>query len=344
MDIDSLIETATLLVGRGKGLLAADESTSTANKRFAAAGIPQTEDARRAYRDVLFTTPDLGECISGIILFDETIRQRAFDERPFPEVLTDLGIVPGIKLDMGAKPLAGHPGETVTEGLDSLRERLKEYVELGARFAKWRAVITIGDGIPSIACLDVNAHALARYAALCQEAGIVPIVEPEVIMDGSHTIERCAEVTEATQRALFAALEAQDVVLEATILKPNMVLPGLKCAVQATPERVAEATVTILSRTVPAAVAGVAFLSGGQSAELASARLNAMHRRDFKLKSRMPWPVTFSYARALHQSALEAWAGQESNRVAAQKAFIHRAKCNVAALSGNYHPEMERTA
>ncbi len=342
MNIDDLIETATALVGRGKGLLAADESTGTANKRFAAAGIPQTVEARRTYRDVLFSTPDIADCISGIILFDETIRQQALDGRPFPKVLADIGIMPGIKLDLGAKPLAGHPGETVTEGLDGLRERLKEYVDLGARFAKWRAVITIADGLPTQACLDVNAHALARYAALCQEAGVVPIVEPEVIMTGDHDIERCAKVTEAGLRSLFAALEAQGVVLEGTILKPNMVLPGLSCAVQATPERVAEATVTSLSRTVPAAVAGIAFLSGGQSAELASARLNAMHRPDFRLRSRMPWPVTFSYARALHQPALEAWRGLESNRAVAQSAFLHRARCNLAALSGNYHPDMDR--
>ncbi len=341
MDIDALVETATALVGTGKGLLAADESTGTCNRRFAAAGIAQTEPMRRAYRDVLVKTPDLGDYISGIILYDETIRQQTLDNRPFPAMLAERGIIPGIKVDEGAKPLAGHPGETVTEGLDGLRERLEDYARLGARFAKWRAVITIGEGLPTQTCLEVNAHALARYAALCQEAGLVPIVEPEVLMDGSHSIERCAEVTEAGLHALFAALHDQGVVLEGTILKPNMVLPGHDCPVQATPERIAEATITSLMRKVPAAVAGIAFLSGGQSAELASARLNAMHRPEFKLKPRMPWPVTFSYARALHQPALDAWRGDERNRVPAQAALQHRAKCNVAALSGDYHPDMD---
>jgi fructose-bisphosphate aldolase, class I len=336
-----LIDTAKALVAGSKGLLAMDESNPTCNKRFAALGIPQTEEARRAYRELLVTTPDLGECISGAILFDETIRQKKRDGTPFVQAIRDAVIIPGIKVDAGAKAMAGHPGEKITEGLDGLRERLAEYVQLGARFAKWRAVITIGEGIPSLGCIESNANALARYAALCQEAGLVPLVEPEVLMDGAHTLERCSEVTEKVLRNVFNQLYAQGVMLEGLILKPNMVLPGLACTKQETVDEVADATVTCFLRSVPAAVPGIAFLSGGQTGELASARLNAMNVR---FKSRLPWPLTFSFSRALQQPALEIWRGESSRVDAAQFALIHRARCNRAARSGEYNVAMERSS
>jgi fructose-bisphosphate aldolase class I len=340
MNTQELINTAKTLMAGDKGLLAMDESNPTCNKRFAALGIPQTEEVRRAYRELIVSTPGLNECISGAILFDETIRQKKKDGTPFAKALTDAGIIPGIKVDEGAKALAAHPGEKVTEGLDGLRGRLKEYFEMGARFAKWRAVITIGEGIPSRGCIEVNAHALARYAALCQEAGLVPIVEPEVLMDGGHTLKRCAEVTENTLRVVFDELNAQRVMLEGMILKPNMVLPGVDCLTQDKVDDIADATVTCLLRTVPAAVPGVAFLSGGQAAELASARLNAMHVR---FKSRLPWALTFSFSRAVQQPALEIWRGDENRTAAAQKALYHRGMCNVAARRGAYTVALEKT-
>jgi len=340
MNTQLLIDTARARVADDKGLLAMDESNPTCNKRFAKLGIPQTEEARRAYRELIVTTPGLGESISGAILYDETIRQQTKDGTSFLKVLGDAGIIPGIKVDTGAKDLAGHPGEKITEGLDGLRDRLKEYFQMGARFAKWRAVITIGDGIPSRSGLEANAHALARYAALCQEAGLVPVVEPEVLMDGDHTLERCLKVTEEALRNVFIQLNCQRVLLEGMILKPNMVLPGLDCPDQPTVDEAADATVQCLLRTVPAAVPGIAFLSGGQSAELASARLNAMNVR---FKSRAPWALAFSFARAIQQPALEIWRGEEANVQAAQKALRHRARCNQAARRGEYNAAMERT-
>jgi fructose-bisphosphate aldolase class I len=338
-----VIDTAHRLVRSGKGILAMDESNSTCNRRFAGAGIPQTEEARRAYRELIVTTPRLGESISGAILYDETIRQRKKDGMPFIAVLTDAGIIPGIKVDIGAKDMAGCPGEKITEGLDRLRERLNEYFQMGARFAKWRAVIVLGSGLPSRGCIEANAQALARYAALCQEAGLVPIVEPEVLMDGEHTLERCLEVTQDVLHAVFSQLYTQRVVLEGMILKPNMVLPGLGCVQQESVHEVAAATVTCLLRGVPAAVAGIAFLSGGQSGELASARLNAMNVLAKAPASRLPWPLVFSFARAIQQPALEIWRGQESRVAAAQDALAHRARCNRAALRGEYTAAMERT-
>jgi fructose-bisphosphate aldolase class I len=303
-------------------------------------GIPQTVESRRAYRELIVTTPDLGECISGVILYDETIRQQKKDGTPFLKVLTDAGIIPGIKVDTGAKDLAAHPGEKITEGLDGLRERLQEYFQMDARFAKWREVIAIGENIPSRSCLEANAHALARYAALCQEAGLVPIVEPEVLMDGNHTLEECRKVTEETLRNVFIQLNCQRVLLEGMILKPNMVLPGLTCPTQASVDEVANIKVKSLWRTVPAAVPGIAFLSGGQSAELASARLNTMNLR---FKSRLPCALAFSYARAIQQPALEVWRGKDANVKAAQQALVHRAKCNRAARRGEYTATMEKT-
>ncbi len=341
MKSDPLIETAQQLMADGKGLLAMDESNPTCGKRFAKLGIPQTEESRRAYRELIVTAPGLGEAISGAILYDETIRQRKKDGTPFAQALVAAGIIPGIKVDAGAKDLAGHPGEKITEGRDGLRERLREYAGLGARFAKWRAVIVIGEGIPSRGCLEANAQALALYAALCQEAGLVPIVEPEVLMDGDHTLERCARVTDAVLREVFSQLDSQRVRLEGMILKPNMVLPGLNCPRQETVEEVADATVNCFLRTVPAAVPGIAFLSGGQSAELASARLNAMNLR---FKGRMPWALTFSFSRAIQQPALEIWRGDESRVAAAQKALTHRARCNRAARRGEYSEAMEKTS
>ncbi len=338
MNAQLLIDTAKALVANGKGLLAMDESTPTCNKRFAKLGIPQTEEARRTFRELIVTTPGLSESISGAILYDETIRQQKKDGTPFLKVLTDAGIIPGIKVDTGAKDMAVHPGEKITEGLDGLRDRLEEYFQMGARFAKWRAVIAIGDGLPSRSGLEANAHALARYAALCQEAGLVPVVEPEVLMDGEHTLERCLKVTEEALRNVFIQLNCQRVMLEGIILKPNMVLPGLDCPQQASADEVADATVQCFLRTVPAAVPGIAFLSGGQSAELASARLNAMNVR---FKSRAPWALAFSFARAIQQPALEIWQGKEANVAAAQKALNHRAQCNRAARRGEYNADME---
>jgi fructose-bisphosphate aldolase class I len=338
MIAQALTDTAQALMAGDKGLLAMDESSPTCNKRFAKLGIPQTEEARRAYRELIVTTPGLGECISGAILYDETIRQKKKDGTPFIEILTKTGIIPGIKVDAGAKDMAGHPGEKVTEGLDGLRDRLREYAGMGARFAKWRAVIAVGDGIPSRGCIDANAQALARYAALCQEAGLVPIVEPEVLMDGDHSLRRCRETTEEVLRGVFDQLYTQRVVLKGMILKPNMVVPGLTSSTQETVDEVADATVSCLLRVVPAAVPGIAFLSGGQSSELASARLNAMNVR---FKSRLPWALAFSFARAIQQPALEIWRGEGANRLAAQKALYHRARCNQAARRGEYSAAME---
>jgi fructose-bisphosphate aldolase class I len=338
METQKLTETARMLVANDKGLLAMDESNPTCNKRFAKLGIAQTEQVRRAYREMIVTTPGLGECISGAILYDETIRQQTKNGTPFAKALNDVGIIPGIKVDAGAKTLAGHPGEKVTEGLDRLRDRLAEYAQMGARFAKWRAVITLGDGIPSQGCIEANAHALARYAGLCQEAGLVPVVEPEVLMEGEHSLERCEEVTEQTLHAVFNQLYTQRVLLEGMLLKPNMVLPGLACSTQVSVNEAADATVHCLLRTVPAAVPGIAFLSGGQAGKLASARLNAMNVR---FKSRLPWAVAFSFARAIQQPALEIWAGKEGNVKAAQHALRHRARCNNAARRGEYNPVMD---
>jgi len=304
-----------------------DESTGTCNKRFAEVGIPQTIEYRRAYREMIVTTPGLGDCIGGAILFDETIRQQTRDGTPFADVLVEAGIIPGIKVDAGAVDLAGHPGEKVTEGLDGLRQRLAEYFSMGARFAKWRAVIKIGEGIPSRGCIDVNANAL------------VPVVEPEVLMDGDHTLLECQAATDEALRATFSELVTQRVVLEGMILKPNMVLPGLDCKKQETVDEVADATIHTLLRAVPAAVPVVAFLSGGQSAELASARLNAMNVR---FQGRMPWALAFSYARAVQQPAMEIWRGDDKNVSAAQKALYHRARCNWAARRGEYSAEMEQ--
>jgi len=341
MNVQELIDTAQALVAGDKGLLAMDESNPTCNKRFAALGIAQTEEARRAYRELIVTAPGLGESISGVILYDETIRQKKKDGTPFVQVIIAAGIIPGIKVDTGAKPMAGHPGEKVTEGLDKLRGRLAEYVQMGARFAKWRAVFAVGDGIPSWSCIDANAQALARYASLCQEEGLVPIVEPEVLMDGGHDLERCGGVTGEVLQMVFGQLDAQRVTLKGIILKPNMVLPGLTCPKQEAVDDVADATVQCLLRAVPAAVPGIAFLSGGQSAELASARLNAMNVR---FKSQLPWELAFSFARAIQQPALEIWKGQEANVSAAQRALVHRARCNRAARRGEYTAAMERTA
>jgi len=339
--MQELIDTARALVANDKGLLAMDESNPTCNKRFDKLGIPQTEGARRAYRELIVTTPGLSEFISGAILYDETIRQQKKDGTPFVKVLTDVGIIPGIKVDTGAKDMAGLPGEKITEGLDELRERLAEYAKMGARFAKWRAVITLGDGIPTRGCIEANAEALARYAALCQEAGMVPIVEPEVLMDGAHTMDRCFEVTEEVLRTVFNQLYSQRVMLRGMILKPNMVLPGLTCPKQETVDEVANSTVRCLLRAVPAAVPAIAFLSGGQSSELASARLNAMNVR---FKAKLPWALAFSFSRALQQPALEIWKGVDANVAAAQKALLHRARCNRAACSGEYSPAMEEMA
>jgi len=334
MNLKEIIKTAKTLVADHKGLLAIDESNQTCNKRFAAAGIPQTEEFRRSYREMIITTPGLGECISGLILYDETIRQKKKDGTSFIKAIADLDIVPGIKVDAGAKDMAGHPGEKITEGLDGLRNRLREYFQMGARFAKWRAVIAIGNRIPSRGCIEANAHALARYAALCQEAGFVPIVEPEVLMDGNHSMEQCFEVTEEVLRTVFRQLYKQRVTLEGMILKPNMVLPGLTCTKQESVDTVADITVECLLRAVPAAVPGIAFLSGGQSGELASARLNAMNVR---FKSRLPWALAFSFARAIQQPALEIWHGEETNVSTAQQALYHRASCNLAARQGKYN-------
>jgi fructose-bisphosphate aldolase class I len=339
MDIAALSATAKALVAPGKGILAADESSGTIKKRFDSIGTESNEANRRAYREMLFTTKGAADFISGVILFDETIRQNASDGSRLVELLEAQGIIPGIKVDLGAKPLALAEGETVTEGLDGLRERLAEYHELGARFAKWRATYTITDFLPSAYCIDVNAHALARYAALCQEAGIVPIVEPEVLMDGDHTIERSFDVTTAVLDALYEALYVQRVRLDGTLLKPNMVLSGYGCAEQASVEEVAEASVRCYRATVPAAVPGIVFLSGGQSDELATAHLNAMNQL-----GPHPWQLSFSYGRALQAPALKAWKGEPANVDAGRDAFLHRAKLNSAARSGSYTPDMEKAA
>jgi fructose-bisphosphate aldolase, class I len=332
-----LSTTARALVAPGKGILAADESSGTIEKRFKTIGVESTEEHRRDYREMLFTADGAAEFISGVILFDETIRQRGSGGTPLVEVLTAQGIIPGIKVDTGAKPLAGAPGETVTEGLDGLRDRLGEYRDLGARFAKWRAVIAIGDGIPSPSCIAANAHALGRYAALCQEAGLVPIVEPEVLMDGDHPIERCFDATAATLDAVFSELFAQRVDLQGTLLKPNMVLSGSGCPGQAGVDEVADATLRCFRTGVPAAVPGIVFLSGGQSDELATAHLDAMNRR-----GPHPWELSFSYGRALQAPALRAWAGDPANLAAGKAALLHRARCNGAARFGRYEAAMER--
>jgi len=335
MSWDELYDTARSIVADDRGILAADESTGTIKTRFDAIEVESTEESRRAYRDLLFTTPGMEQFIGGVILYDETIRQRSADGTPFPELLTAKGVVPGIKVDTGAKPFALHQGETVTEGLDGLRERLAEYYELGARFAKWRAVITIGDGIPTDACTEANAHALARYAALCQEAGLVPIVEPEVLMDADNTIETCDEVTGRTLIALYAALYAFDIHLRGTLLKPNMVIAGKGCPTQATTEQIASLTVHNLKRHVPALVPGIVFLSGGQSEVQATANLNAINEVGG------PWPLSYSYGRALQASALEAWRGDAANVEAAQRAFLHRARMNSAAVAGAWSLDAE---
>src|ERR1039458_5321117 len=338
MNLQLLKDTVKMLFADHKGLLAMDESTGTCNKRFDKFGIPQTVEARRAYRELIVTTPGLGESIGGAILYDETIRQQKSDGTPFIKVLIEAEIIPGIKVDTGAKELAGHPGERVTEGLDGLRDRLQEYFQMGARFAKWRAVIAIGRGIPSWGCIEANAHALARYAALCQEEGLVPVVEPEVVMDGEHTLEQCREITDEVLRTVFSELFTQREIVEGMVLKPNMVLPGTACASQPTLDEVADATVNCFLRAVPAAVPAIAFLSGGQPAELATARLNEMNVR---FKSRLPWALAFSFARAIQQPALELWKGQETNVAPAQQALVHRARCNQAARKGEYSPAME---
>lgn len=339
MSKEQLEKVARALVAKGKGILAADESMGTIKRRFDSIQIESSETNRRAYRDMLFTAPGIEQAISGVILFDETLRTKANDGTPFAELLAKKGILPGIKVDKGPVDIPSFPGEVVTEGLDGLRGRLKEYKELGAKFAKWRAVITIGDGIPTYACLKANAHALGRYAALCQEAGIVPIVEPEVLLDGNHSVERCQDVSEDALRITFAQLAEQRIYLAGMILKPSMVVSGKDNPRQAGVEEVAERTIRVLKRAVPAAVPGIAFLSGGQSAVSATEHLNAMQKL-----GPLPWEVTFSYARALQDPAIKAWKGQDANVSAAQKIFYHRAKMNSAARNGSYRKEMEGAA
>jgi fructose-bisphosphate aldolase class I len=336
MTSHDLAATAQAMVAPGKGILAADESFGTIEKRFKSIHIPNTEENRRAYRQMMFTASGVGDYISGVILFDETLRDKADDGTPFTQLLGRQGVIPGIKVDKGAKALAGFPGEQITEGLDGLRERLAEYFALGARFTKWRAVITIGGGIPTPFCVEANAHALARYAALSQEQGLVPIVEPEVLMDGDHTMERCEEVTEATLKTVFMALHAHRVALEHMLLKPNMVISAKKCPVQAGVEQVAQATVRCLTRCVPGAVPGIVFLSGGQSPEVATAHLNAMNALGTH-----PWQLSYSYGRALQDEGLKAWGGQSSGVAAGQKAFLKRSRCVSAARYGKYTKQME---
>ena len=336
MTHQSMDHTAAALVAPGKGILAADESTPTMAKRLAGIGLESTEPRRRDYRELLFTTEGLSEYISGVILFDETIRQRTTDGRPFADVLSSAGLIPGIKVDAGTKPLAAFPDEVVTDGLDGLRDRLEEYAGLGARFAKWRAVLRVGEDRPTPTCIEANAHALARYAALAQEAGLTPVVEPEVLMDGTHTIERCAEVTTDVLRAVYQQLARHRVRLEASLLKPNMVLPGTESPEQADDERIALMTVEVLRRSVPAAVPGIVFLSGGQTDEQATARLDAINRH-----APQPWELSFSFGRALQAPVLRAWAGEDAHRSAAQAALLHRAGLNSAARYGSYRPEME---
>jgi len=339
MSWDSLTDIANAMVEKGRGILAADESTPTCTKRFDSIGVDSTAENRNAYRDMLFTTPGMEEFISGVILFDETIRQSTLkDGVPIPDHLTSLGVIPGIKVDKGAHPLAGTDGEKVTEGLDGLADRLKEYYDLGARFAKWRAVLTISDDAPSSECVSANAHALARYAAICQEHGLVPIVEPEILMDGIHTIEDSFVITEEVLHTTFYELYAQGVTYEGMVLKPNMVLSGYECTAQASVDEVAEVTVTCLSRAVPAAVSGIAFLSGGQTDEKASAHLNAMNQL---LNGGGPWNLTYSYGRALQAPALKAWGGSSNNVPAAQDAFYKRARLNALATKGEYAADME---
>jgi fructose-bisphosphate aldolase class I len=339
MNPSELARIAGAMVAKGKGILAADESTGTITKRFEGIKLESTEEHRRSYREMLFTAPDAAESVSGVILYDETIRQKTKDGTPFPQYLTQRGMIPGIKVDTGAKPLAAFPGETITEGLDGLRERLIAYRGLGARFAKWRAVIDIGSGIPTAYAIRANAHALARYAALCQENDIVPIVEPEVLMDGAHSIERCAEVTEQVLATVFAALFEQRILLEGMVLKPNMVISGKKAANRASPETVAEATLRVLRRHVPPAVPGIAFLSGGQSPTEATLHLSLMNKL-----AAAPWALTFSYGRALQDNALKAWGGAAANFGAGQGAFARRAKLNGLASAGRYAPDMESQA
>jgi fructose-bisphosphate aldolase, class I len=339
MNRSELARTAQAMVARGKGILAADESGGTIRKRFDAIRLESTEEHRRSYRELLFTAPGAGEAISGVILYDETIRQKTGEGTPFPQYLSQHGMIPGIKVDLGAKPLAGFPGETITEGLDGLRERLIEYRSLGARFAKWRAVIDIAEGVPTPFGIEANAHALARYAALCQENDIVPIVEPEVLMDGGHSIERCEEVTNATLNAVFNQLFEHRIYLEGMVLKPNMVISGKKAANRASPEAVAEATVRTLKRHVPPAVPGIAFLSGGQSSTEATLHLSLMNRI-----GPLPWALSFSYGRALQDTALKAWGGNAATFAAGQKEFARRAKLNGLATTGRYSPEMEAQA
>lgn len=333
---NELESTARAMVAKGKGILAADESTGTIAKRFESIGVESVEETRRFYRELLFTTPGVEEFISGVILFDETIRQSTADNVSFARLLEERGIIPGIKVDKGLTILPGTDNETATQGIDGLDARLHEYRKLGAGFAKWRAVIAIGDHKPTPLAMDVNAHLLARYAAMCQRAGIVPIVEPEVLMNGSHDIERCERVIEATHKALFAALYQHKVFLEGTILKPSMVTSGDTCPDQAGVEEVAEATIRCLKRSVPAAVPGIVFLSGGQSSRLATEHLNAMNRI-----GKLPWELSFSYGRALQADTLKAWAGKPDNKADAQKVFFHRAKCNGAARYGTYTGDME---
>lgn len=339
MSEHALAATAKAMVAPGKGILAADESTGTIEKRFAGIKVENAEENRRAYRDMLFSSKGLSQSISGVILYDETIRQKSANGTPFVELLAKNGILPGIKVDTGAKDLALCPGEKVTEGLDGLAKRCVEYVKMGARFAKWRAVITIGQDIPSSTCIAANAHALARYAAICQAAGLVPIVEPEVLMDGDHTIERCEEMTEWTLNAVYEALYLNRVTLEHSVLKPSMVISGKDCPRQASVEEVAERTVRILKRAVPAAVAGIVFLSGGQSDEVATAHLNAMNRM---FAGHLPWPLSFSYGRALQHPALQAWKGSAANVTAAQAALLHRSRMNGLAALGKYSADMEK--
>jgi fructose-bisphosphate aldolase, class I len=336
-----LHETARELVADNRGILAADESSGTIAKRFDTIGLESTEENRRAYRDLLFTTPGLEESVSGVILYDETLRQASADGTPFAELLASRGIVPGIKVDTGAKDLAGAPGEQVTEGLDGLRERLEEYRGLGARFAKWRAVITIGDGIPTAYCIQVNAHALARYAALCQEQGLVPIVEPEVLMDGDNDIETCYRATKRTLHKVFDELYHQRVDLEAILLKPNMVISGKGSPTQASAAEVAEWTLRCFHETVPAAVPGIVFLSGGQGDEQASENLNALNSLSGPYGGQQPWALSFSYGRALQAPALKAWGGKPENVEAGQSFLALRARCNSAAVAGRYSAAME---
>ena len=338
--MSELAKVAKAMVARGRGILAADESTGTIEKRFKSIGVEGTEENRRAYRDLLFSTRGLGEHISGVILYDETLRQKSAVGTLFTEVLARQGILPGIKVDTGTADLAFCPDEKITEGLDKLAKRCQEYAKLGAKFAKWRAVITIGKDIPSTTCIAANAHALGRYAAICQSAGIVPIVEPEVLMDGDHTIDRCEEVTEWTLNAVYQALYVNRVVLEETVLKPSMVISGKDCRTQAATEEVAARTIGVLKRCVPAAVAGIAFLSGGQGDEQATENLAAMNR----MFPNLPWPLTFSYGRALQQPSLKAWRGAAANVAQAQALLAHRARMNGLAAMGTYKADLEKKA